>query len=125
MSFVQEFEIEKYGIVHTVLATNPDHFIIGYTNQLMATTFEKEPELVKVLIVKLLTWYDEGNYEQVMKSKWCYNKDNQTKTYKLLKHYVDVFGIKYISPEKKELNHYKYKQDPETEKLHDMIFKNY
>lgn len=122
MNSVSEFEIEKYGIVHTILATNPDHYINGYCDRLMRITLEDEPMLTKLLISKLLTWYDEGNLEQLLKSKWCYNKENHTKTYNLLNHYVNELEINYIKPKKKGLDS-DAKLEPYDE-MHDLIFKN-
>jgi len=122
MSNVSEFEIEKYGIVHTILATSPGHFIIGYCNQLMSSTLDEDPKLVKALISKLLTWYDEGNLEQLLDSKWCYNKDVHLKTYNLLNNYVIELEIQYTKPKKKSLDK-NLKLDPH-DGLNDLIFKN-
>lgn len=110
MSIELRFEIEKYGLVHTILNTSPGHYMTGYCNMLKSLTLDNDEITIKILLPKLLAWYDEGNYDELMKSKYCYNKDIHIRTYTLLKDFVLELGIKYNPPQKKNMEGYDYNQ---------------
>ena len=101
MSVITEFDIEKHGIINTIKTCNPGHYVTGYCLLLENMSVEKDIEKIKILLPKLLSWYDEGNYIDLMKSEYVYNKDIHTKTYELLKQFIKDFKISYIKSEVK------------------------
>lgn len=101
MCFKSEFEIERYGIAQTILAVNPNVYVKGYCEQLLELSFDADLEMIKVLLSKLLSWYDEGNYEELLTNKYVFDKEIHQKTYKLLKYFIKVMKNNYVKPTKK------------------------
>ena len=101
MSFLTDFDIERYGLINTILSGNPNHFVTGYCKILEGLRNENDLGKIKTLLPKLLSWYDEGNYDRLMENEYTYNKSSHEKTYELLKDFIEELGIEYKMPAKK------------------------
>lgn len=95
------FEIEKYGMFNTVLQANPGTFIKSYCNMLLEMTFPEDEEKIKILLPRILTWYDEGKLDELLNEQYCWSKDQHIKTHKLLSDFIKGLNIEYMKPLKK------------------------
>ena len=95
------FEIEKYGMFNTVLQANPGTFIKSYCNMLLEMTFPEDEEKIKILLPRILSWYDEGKLDDLLSEQYCWSKDQHIKTHKLLADFIKELNIEYVKPPKK------------------------
>ncbi len=95
------FEIEKYGMLQTVLSEKPGAFIKSYCDVLLKMSYPEDEEKIKILIPRILAWYDEGKLDELLSSKYCWSKEQHVKTHSLLNEFIKKLKINYIKPPKK------------------------
>lgn len=82
MSFL-DLKIEIEGIVGTIAQYSLNPYLTGYTASLKRATEEKDVEMAKASIIKLLEWYEE-NMDSIMKNQYISNKQDHIKTRDIL-----------------------------------------
>ncbi len=89
MSIKDSFNIEKYGMFRTILEYSTCNFINSYCEQLLKMTYPNDKEYIKLLTQRILSWYDEGNLEDIRIGEYVHSKPQHAKTYNLLKTYIE------------------------------------
>jgi hypothetical protein len=113
--------IELPGLVQTVSTVSRDHFITSYANQLGETKYPEDERYIKILVPKILSWYDDGEYESLLLSPYTYNSQTQVKTYQLLNLMDRLLETKTVKPIKQLM--YKEKPPIEIDDSFEDIFK--
>lgn len=94
------FDIEKGGLATTIKQYTNDNYVISYCEKLEKLVYPNDETLIKILLRKLLSWYDEGNIDNIIKSEYVLSKQAHIKSYGVLKAFVKELGINYEPPEK-------------------------
>ncbi len=90
MGLNELFKLEKEGIGTTIHNYTTDNFVKSYSKQLMELRYPEDKELLKVIIHRLLEWYDK-NIEFIRESNYIYNKEGHEKSYILLQEISSLF----------------------------------
>ena len=84
MNIEKEMIIEVEGLSQTILQHTNSNYIKSYAKMLLNLDYASDLETIKLLIEKLLNWY-EGEITKIEMSEFIMNKDNHLKSYELLK----------------------------------------
>lgn len=96
------FELERDGMIATIKESTCDFYIRSYLKKLEVLDFENDSKLLEAILVRILTFYDIGNYDKFAKGEYAIQRENQKYTYYLLNHFVEQLNIDYTKPEKVE-----------------------
>ncbi len=97
------FEIEKNGIIATIEEYSTENFVNSYCNMLKGLEYQKDEEMIKTLITKLLAWYDEGSIDEALQCDYEPSRRKHIYTYRLLRTFVKEMNIDYVIPKKRKI----------------------
>ncbi|AIO17983.1 hypothetical protein KQ51_00079 [Candidatus Izimaplasma bacterium HR1] len=83
MSLSDLYYLEVEGIANTITSYTVNNFIKAYTKQLLSLDPKKDLERIKVILERLIVWY-ENNMSLIQHSKFVSNKEEHQKSYSLL-----------------------------------------
>ncbi len=98
MDIEKTYEIEKTGMFRTVLETNPDQYIKSYANQLLNYSFPEDEKYIRILLPRILRYYDEGKLHDILQSEYSIHKEAHKKTRDLLYELIVGMKIEYKEP---------------------------
>ena len=98
------FDIEKDGLTTTIKQYTNDNFIMSYCDKLQKLSYPKDEVLIKMLLPKLLSWYDEGHIDNILMSEYVMCKEAHIKTYGVLQGFIKEMGVSYVMPKKTAVN---------------------
>jgi hypothetical protein len=98
------FDIEKEGLATTIKQYTNDNFIMSYCEKLQKLSYPEDEVLIKMLLPKLLSWYDEGHIDNILVSEYVICKEAHIKTYRVLKGFIKEMGVSYVVPKKTAIN---------------------
>ena len=97
------FEIEKNGIIATIEEYSTENFVNSYCNMLKGLEYQKDEEMIKTLITKLLAWYDEGSIDEALQCDYEPSRRRHIYTYKVLSALVKELNHDYEKPKKRKI----------------------
>ena len=83
MSISELFKLEVEGISETINSYTVRNFIKAYSKQLVKLDPEKDIEIMKIIVDRLIEWYQK-NMSLIQNSKFVLNKEEHQKSYSLL-----------------------------------------
>jgi len=83
MELREVFNLEVEGISKTIREYAVENFIVSYTTQLQNCQIPEDNEKVKVIIKRLVEWY-EDKMEDIVHSRFVHNKEEHLKSFRLL-----------------------------------------
>ena len=86
MELREVFSLEVEGISRTINDYAVENFIVGYSNQLQSCEIPKDVEKVKVIVNRLINWYND-TMDDIVHSRFINNKDEHIKSLRLLKEF--------------------------------------
>lgn len=86
---ILDLRVEIDGIVGTIAHYSMNPYLNGYTTSLRKAIEEKDLDLAKVSISKLLQWY-EANMDSIENNQYISNKQDHVKTKSLLENAFDA-----------------------------------
>lgn len=97
------YEIEKNGIIATIQEYSTENFINSYCNKLKELDYPKDKEMIKTLITKLFTWYDEGSIDEALQCDYEPSRRKHIYTYRVLRTLVKELNPEYEKPKKRKI----------------------
>ena len=103
MELKVRFELDKEAMAKTIRDYTNNNYIISYCNKFKGLTYPGDEGLIKLLVPRLLSWYDEGHIDNIIASEYVLCKQAHIQTYENLKAFIEELEIEYTKPEKTAL----------------------
>lgn len=115
------YEIEKNGVIATIKEYSTENFINSYCNKLKVLDYPKDKEMIKTLITKLLSWYDEGSIDEALQCDYEHSRRRHIYSYKILRALVKEMNPEYRKPKKRKIKEKDNRNPFDNPILHELI----
>lgn len=94
------FDIEMDPMITTIYNATNSHFVKSYCIKMREQKYPEDMYGIKLLLPRLLTWYDEGFLKKLLVDTYTLNIREHLYTYLLLNTLIKELEIEYLRPKK-------------------------